>query len=649
MTRRGREIETLLLTMYAAVPLYFTYAIERTPILLFHLALAGIALRVARGHTPELVPARLMRYLAYAYIPFYFFDWRFIAGTAIGASTHLVLFIAVYQPIEAMQRNNQAQRLMTTGLIFVASLATSTHITVLPFVVVFALLMFRQLMYVSHLEATRSVGVPYAEAPSGKAAAFYLAGSIAIAAVLFPLLPRVRDPLVQGRMSLPGSSTALSESINFNAPRTGSNSNQIVARVWMDARARAFFSPVRLRGMIYDRYRRGEWRQTQYGIRPLSASGGSYILAHPAGARGEVIVQTKVPRGKVYLPVGTHALSGMPGRLYEGPSRGTYYTYADGMLKLTAHVATHTEPMQLTRVSTPRYPVTPEIRALAQSIVGTETSAEGRARRIENHLLQNYQYRQNTDPRREAMTIDDFLLRSRAGHCEYFAAGMVVLLTALDVPSRMAGGFYGGRPNPLTGYYSIRWTDAHAWTEVWNGSRWVTYDATPVDLRPGTGRGSAISEYLLAIGDSLNFIWDRYVLTFGLGDQLQLAQDIFDWGKTQLAALKPKLRRDLGEVISPRFLAVIAGLLAVGAVLLIAARRRGPLFNELARHLATLGIEVGPAMTIEEALVHLRAAHPDAAQQLEPLIALYEAERFSAHPDRARAKRFRKRLAELKA
>lgn len=649
MTRRAREIETLLLTMYAAVPLYLTYAIGRVPVLIFHLALAAIAIRVATGRTPELIPARVMRYLAYAYIPFYFIDWRFIAGTAIAASTHLVLFIAVYQPIEAMQRNNQAQRLMTTALIFVASLATSTHITILPFVIVFAYLMFRQLIYVSHLETARSIDTPYAEAPSARAAAYYLLGAVAIGAVLFPMLPRVRNPLVQGGMAaLPGSSTALSEAINFNAPRTGSNSNQIVARVWMDSHAQAFFSPVRLRGMIYDQYRNGEWRQTQYGIRPLRESGSdSYVLAHAAGAKAEVIVQTKTPRGKIYLPVGTYLLSGVPGRLYEGPARDTYFTYADGMLNLTARVATHTEPLQLTRVRTPRYPVTPEVRALARSIVGTETTPEGQAGRIERYLLQNYRYRQNSDPRREAMTIEDFLLRERAGHCEYFAAGMVVLMTALDVPSRMAGGFYGGRANPFTGYYSIRWIDAHAWTEVWNGSRWVTYDATPVDLRPGTDRESAFFEYLAAIGDSMTFIWDRYVLTFGLGDQIQLAQDLIEWAKTKVANLQQQLRRDVREVLGPRFLGAIGILLAVGVVLLIAARRRGPLFKELARHLRAHGIEVGPAMTIEEALVRLRAERPDAAQQLEPLIALYEEERFSGRPDRTRARMFRKRLAEL--
>ena len=63
--------------------------------------------------------------------------------------------------------------------------------TIKLLVLVFAFVMFRQLMYVSHLETVRSVDKEYAEAPSGRAAGFYLAGSMLIGTLLFPLLPRV--------------------------------------------------------------------------------------------------------------------------------------------------------------------------------------------------------------------------------------------------------------------------------------------------------------------------------------------------------------------------------------------------------------------------------------------------------------------------
>ncbi len=53
-------------------------------------------------------------------------------------------------------------------------------------------------------------------------------------------------------------------------------------------------------------------------------------------------------------------------------------------------------------------------------------------------------------------------------------------------------------------------------------------------------------------------------------------------------------------------------------------------------------------MTMEEALCELREQHAEAAEELEPLIALYEAESFGAKRDRAKVRELRRRLAELR-
>lgn len=650
MTRKAREIETLLLTMFAAVPLYFTYAIGRAPLLVFHVAMAAIVIRVLLGRGPELLPERLMRVLAIAYVPFYFVDWKMLGGSAIAASTHLVLFIAVYQPIESLRRPNQAQRILTTSLIFVASLATSTHISIVPVVLLFAFFMFRQLMYVSHLEATRSIEHRYEEAASGRAAGFYLAGAVVIGAVLFPILPRVRNPLVQGFMgSLPGGSTALSDTINFSEQRAGSSDTTIVARVWMDQEARPFFAPVRLRGMIYDRYSRGSWQQTLLGLREIPSREGTVTLGHPTGVDREAIVQQRATRGKVFLPVGTYVASGLQARLYEGPARDTYYTYQEGPINLTVRMTNRTEPLRMTRIATLNYPVTPEVAALARSIVRDETRPERQAARIEQYMVRNFRYVADPATLGKTMTVEDFLLRDRVGDCEFFAAGMAVLLTSLDVPARIAGGFYGGRLNPLTGYYTIRRDDAHAWTEVWDGARWLTFDSTPPSLRPGSTRPNALREYLSALSDSLTFVWDRYVLTFGFGDQISLAEDLIDWARETAATVREKLKQDVDDVVSVRFGGLLALVAVAGIALIFFSRSRRPLADMLARQMKARGIEVGPSMTFEEALHALRTDHPDAARELEPLVRLYEEERFSPREDRKRARVIRRRLAELRA
>ena len=74
--------------------------------------------------------------------------------------------------------------------------------------------------------------------------------------------------------------------------------------------------------------------------------------------------------------------------------------------------------------------------------------------------------------------------------------------------------------------------------------------------------------------------------------------------------------------------------------------RRRPAFELLRDHLHACGIDVGPSMTMEEALDELRRSRPEIATTLAPLIALYEEERFSPHGKAARDV-IRRRLAEL--
>lgn len=638
----------LLLAMFAAVPLYFTYAISSLALIVFHSFMGLIVLRVAFGRTPELIPAWLMRWVAMVYVVFYVFDAMALSRSAIAASTHLVLFIATYQPIESVHRQNHAQRLLTTALIFVASIATSTHLTIVPFIVVVAFFVFRQLMHVSHEETARSIGHEYGEAPSGRSAVLYLGGAILIGAFLFPVLPRLRNPLVRGLTGpLPGSSTALSETINFNEKRGAPGDSTVVARVWMDRETRPFFTPLRLRGMIYDRYEDGEWRQTLRGLRMVSERDGTFLLARSAGVRREAIVEMRSQRGKIYLPPDAIAVSGLQ-TLYEGPARETYYTYDDGPLAARVALAYESEPLRLGRVRMSGYPISPAVETLARTIVGNEQRPERKAQLIEQYMVRNFRYVPN-DQSAEAMTLERFLLFERAGHCEYFAAGMVALLNAVEVPARVAGGFYGGQLNPLTGYYALRREDAHAWTEVWTGTRWMTFDATPAALRPGAQAENPVKLYLAAVGDSLTFFWDRYVLTFGLGDQISLFEDITTWAGTTVATVTDRLRSEARSLVPPRdFTLLLVLVVAGGLAWILFQRRRKRVFDVLASYLAAQGIEVGPSMTMSEALEALRDQHPDAAEELEPLIALYEQETFGATPDRRRARTIKRMLAELR-
>jgi hypothetical protein len=246
------------------------------------------------------------------------------------------------------------------------------------------------------------------------------------------------------------------------------------------------------------------------------------------------------------------------------------------------------------------------------------------------------------------MSVDQFLLRDHRGHCEYFAAGMVALMTALDVPARIVGGFYGGKLNPLTGYFVVRREDAHAWVEVYDGNGWRTFDPTPPDLRPGSAQSGLLRAYASALGDSVNYFWDRYILTFGLGDQMALAEAVYLRVRKTLGDVNFSARRTVTQIFSIRFLFIAAGFVAFGMIVYFIAERRRRAFELLRDHLRVRGINVGPSMTMEEALIELHRTQPEIAAAFAPLIALYEEEQFSAHGRPAR-ELIRRRLSELRS
>jgi transglutaminase-like putative cysteine protease len=75
--------------------------------------------------------------------------------------------------------------------------------------------------------------------------------------------------------------------------------------------------------------------------------------------------------------------------------------------------------------------------------------------------------------------LSEFLLATRAGHCEYFASATVLLLRAADIAARYATGFSAQEWSKLDGAYVVRERHAHAWVRAWVGGAWQDLDTTP--------------------------------------------------------------------------------------------------------------------------------------------------------------------------
>ncbi len=82
-----------------------------------------------------------------------------------------------------------------------------------------------------------------------------------------------------------------------------------------------------------------------------------------------------------------------------------------------------------------------------------------------------------------------FLLRTRKGHCEYFATATVLILHRLDIPARYAVGYMVHERAAGEGKYVVRERDAHAWCMVWDSARsqWRDFDTTPASWAASRG------------------------------------------------------------------------------------------------------------------------------------------------------------------
>jgi len=237
--------------------------------------------------------------------------------------------------------------------------------------------------------------------------------------------------------------------------------------------------PFRMRGMSLGVYGNGTWR-TQRRLEdspayPLPFPDGP-LTADPATDIVQKInlepLQSRV-LFHLWEPIYTASDSPNLEEILVHRSSDTYMSMRSGGVSrqytVRSRNKTHSKsdldrPMPPESVQDERYvqlpsSISPRVRALAESIcegIPPENRHE-RVIAIQEHIEAAYAYtlepgnaQAGVDP------IEDFLFRTRAGHCEYFAGSMVVLLRSLGIPARLVTGFSGGEWNGYGQFYVIR-------------------------------------------------------------------------------------------------------------------------------------------------------------------------------------------------
>ncbi len=215
-----------------------------------------------------------------------------------------------------------------------------------------------------------------------------------------------------------------------------------------------------------------------------------------------------------------------------------------------------------------------EFAALARQITTGADTRLAKVEAVQRYLLQNYEYSLDQPlservRRGEIDPVEGFLFDTRAGHCEYFATAMALLLREVDVPTRNVNGFYGAHYNSIGGFYAVRQADAHSWVEVYfEELGWVTFDPTPPAGRTA-GDDAPWFPRLANLADALRDTYLEYVIDYDLSNQLAMLE--------QIGVERRGLRVDIDwRRLAPWLAGVIGLLVAAGLLVRVIRRRRSP-------------------------------------------------------------------------
>jgi transglutaminase-like putative cysteine protease len=166
-------------------------------------------------------------------------------------------------------------------------------------------------------------------------------------------------------------------------------------------------------------------------------------------------------------------------------------------------------------------PLDPRIPELARQITRNARTPFDKALAMESYLRDRFAYSLNLTGKPGADPLAHFLFETRAGHCEYFASAMIIMLRTLGIPSREVNGFLPGEYNELGGDYIVRASDAHSWVEVYfPGMDWQIFDPTPAAPENESGFLTRLGKY----ADWMEITWSEWVIGYDFAHQMVMAQ-----------------------------------------------------------------------------------------------------------------------------
>jgi protein-glutamine gamma-glutamyltransferase len=304
-------------------------------------------------------------------------------------------------------------------------------------------------------------------------------------------------------------------------------------------------TPLMWRGVTLDNYDGRIWSESGVGPEPIKKFAESFRVDErnaPSGFTLQRFFLEPISINTVFAAPRPVIVSGLPDLSRD--SGDGLWSEAHPFNKIEYTVASDTRaPAEAELVADNARFYPPEIRRrylqlpldfdgrideLAAEITRGSISQFEIARRIEEHLRTEYAYTLDLQRVEEGDPVADFLFNTRAGHCEYFASAMVLMLRSRRVPARLVNGFQMGEYNESADIYTVRQSDAHSWVEVFfpkNG--WVAFDPTPAAGHSVYDDG--VMAWFRHSGEAIEMFWFEHVVGFDTGEQISIVLALQRW------------------------------------------------------------------------------------------------------------------------
>jgi hypothetical protein len=291
-------------------------------------------------------------------------------------------------------------------------------------------------------------------------------------------------------------------------------------------------------------------------------------------------------------------------------------------------------------------PLSRKFTNLALELTRNQSTPMAKANQVYQYLRSEYGYTLNMETSQKETALDHFLFTRKEGHCEYFATAMAVLLRVVGIPTRMVNGFTGQEWNDLGNYLVIRQKHAHSWVEVYfPGKGWVVYDPTPPD--PGLltqAEPNALARSL----DMMRLNWQRYVVRYSVGDQIEMLLFFRNKGESfvnKIKTLETIDWQDANRTFHDKQAYLLLALTLFMFILVLFRNHPGTfrwvflkknsnrfsvhLYKEMLHRLEKTGIRKPAHFTHREFLLKLSPLPPEKQQAVKRITHFYERSRFA--------------------